>query len=207
MKKGGDNDGEIVADGLGFDGDVDEDVIIGLIEVDRGQCGDNATYVLYNNGLLEISGTGEISDSTHYRNAFEGRTDISSVVIHTGITIIGAQAFYECSNIASVDIPEGVTKIDTNALRGCIRMTSVTIPSTVTDVGYGAFCDWTFQSLLETVTVLAETPPVAWAQSDLFAGCMRLTAIYVPAASVDTYKAASGWSSYASVIQAIPSGD
>jgi hypothetical protein len=28
--------------------------------------------------------------------------------------------------------------------------------------------------------------------------------IYVPSASVDTYKAASGWSTYASRIQAIP---
>ena len=35
-------------------------------------------------------------------------------------------------------------------------------------------------------------------------GCDVLTAIYVPAGRVDTYKAAGGWSDYADKIQAIP---
>ena len=54
---------------------------------------------------------------------------------------------------------------------------------------------------MKSVTVNATTPPTLGESAlDYTNNCP----IYVPAASVDVYKAASGWSTYASRIQAIP---
>jgi hypothetical protein len=53
------------------------------------------------------------------------------------------------------------------------------------------------------VTVLAETQPVYDSNFEMFSNCPALTAIKVPASSVDAYKAADGWSEYADIIVAI----
>ena len=94
-----------------------------------------------------------------------------------GITTIRDYAFSSCTSLASVTIPSSVTSIGTTAFSGCTGLTSVTSLNT--------------------------TPPTIKTNtfSDVPADC----AIYVPAASVDTYKAASGWSNRAAYIQAIPS--
>lgn len=47
----------------------------------------------------------------------------------------------------------------------------------------------------------ATTPPTAGA--NLFQSCPALTSIYVPDASVEAYKAATNWSTYASKIKGI----
>ena len=51
---------------------------------------------------------------------------------------------------------------------------------------------------LLSLTIQALTPPT------LSNTLPTTVAIYVPASAIDTYKAASGWSTYASQIQAIP---
>jgi len=56
-------------------------------------------------------------------------------------------------------------------------------------------------SSLEEITIYATTPP---SYSGTFTGCSKLAHIYVPAESVEDYKAASGWSSWSSKIEAIP---
>ena len=189
--------------------------------VDSGSCGTNATYKLYGNGLLEISGTGAIA-----MKAFEDRNDIVNVVVGDGITEIGRLSFISCDNMTSVVLPDSVTIIDGRAFEDCISLASINIPNGVTSIGDTEFYYCTSlasitlsESLtvigglafgvctaLAEVTVPAATPPTIDGE-DLFDGCTALTAIYVPAASVDAYKAASNWSTYASLIQAIPSGD
>jgi hypothetical protein len=67
----------------------------------------------------------------------------------------------------------------------------------VTSIGAGAFYACTG---LTNITVEAITPPTL--DIDAF-GNTNGCPIYVPSASVDTYKAAGGWSTYADRIQAI----
>ena len=57
-----------------------------------------------------------------------------------------------------------------------------------------------------TLTVLATEPPISIAthSGEYIFDFSSATAIYVPAESVEAYKNASGWSSYADIIQAIP---
>ena len=95
-------------------------------------------------------------------------------------------------------IPGDVTSIGGYAFRSCQNLTSVTIPSSVTSIGAAAFYDCTG---LTSVTVLATTPPTLSGNSD-FTGSYP---IYVPAASVETYKTTTGWTFLASRITAIPS--
>ena len=108
-------------------------------------------------------------------------------------------AFVGCSNITSVTIEEGVMSVNTHAFWECSSLTTVTLPSTIMDLGNQAFGF----SGLTTITINATTPPSygsALFDSD------NLEHIYVPAASVDDYKTAEGWSAHASIIAEIPAG-
>ena len=130
--------------------------------------------------------------------AFSYGDSITSVTFGSGVTTIGSSAFYGCSSLSSITIPSGVTSIGDAAFQDCSSLTNVTIPSGVTSIGGQAFYECQGASAF---TCLATTPPTIG--SNVFTDTNNCP-IYVPAASVDTYKAASGWSSYASRIQAIP---
>ena len=76
-------------------------------------------------------------------------------------------------------------------------MKNLTIPSSITEISSSI----TTLNELETLTCKATTPPTI---NNSLTNTPNLIAIYVPAASVDAYKAASGWGDFASIIQAIP---
>lgn len=98
----------------------------------------------------------------------------------------------------SLEIGGGVTRIGTFAFQSGSSLTSVTIPSTITRIDNAAFDGC---SSLTSITVNAATPPTLYAAAfDNTNNCP----IYVPDSSVDTYKAASEWSTYASRIQGMP---
>lgn len=109
-------------------------------------------------------------------------------------------AFVGCSEITSVTIEEGVMSVNTLAFYGCSKLTTVTLPSTIMDLGNQAFGF----SGLTTITINATNPPEYG--SSLFSDSEGLAHIYVPAASVDDYKNAEGWSAHASIIAEIPAG-
>ena len=56
--------------------------------------------------------------------------------------------------------------------------------------------------MLTSVTLEATTPPTLG--TTVFNGTHADLVIYVPAGSVEAYKSATNWSTYASKIQAIP---
>ena len=122
---------------------------------------------------------------------------ITNVEIPDSVTSIGMMAFQLCRGLTSVTIGNSVTSIGDYAFYDCRSLTSITIPDSVTSIGQGAFQNC---SGLTSITVEATTPPTLGSQSfDNTNNCP----IYVPSASVDTYKAATNWSNYASRIQAI----
>ena len=93
----------------------------------------------------------------------------------------------------SIEFAEGITNI--GGQLGAYE--DVTLPNTFT----GFLDTQAINAATETLTSLATTPPTA--ERNNFGGA-GLTAIYVPASAVDTYKAASGWSNFASIIEGIP---
>jgi len=130
--------------------------------------------------------------------AFKGCASLTSVTIPNAVTSIGMQAFYHCWSLSSVTIGSGVTSIGENTFDSCRSLTSVIIPSGVTSIGAQAFitCDG-----LTSITVNAPTPPSLGNRA--FFGTNNCP-ILVPAASLEAYKSATNWSTYASRIQAIP---
>ncbi len=110
--------------------------------------GSNLTWTLdTDTGVLEISGTGEMSDwwwSSEDIPWHSYAESIKDVQIGNGVTSIGRSAFKECLGLTSVTIPNSVTSIGRSAFSGCTELTSVTIGSGVTSIGMGAFegCEW-----------------------------------------------------------------
>ena len=131
--------------------------------------------------------------------AFSGCSSLTSVTIPNTVTSISQSAFSGCG-FTSVTIPNTVTSIGSYAFNGCRSLTSVTIPNTVTNIGSYAFH---YCIGLTSITCNATTPPTL-SNTNAFNDTNNCP-IYVPAASVDTYKAANNWSSLASRIQAIQS--
>lgn len=60
--------------------------------------------------------------------AFEGCTDLTSVIIPDNVTSIGDYAFKGCTRLKEVTISNGVTSIGKGAFNNCTRLREVTIP-------------------------------------------------------------------------------
>ena len=127
--------------------------------------------------------------------AFSSCVGLSNVYIPGSVTTIGERAFAWCDYITSVTISNGVQTIKDSAFSGC-KIQTLTLPESVSSIGYGAFgC-----STLEKVYIKRETPPYAEDDDDSWSAFgynnSKLT-IYVPVASIDTYRTAKYWKSYA----------
>lgn len=124
---------------------------------------------------------------------FKDNTSINSVVIPFTVKKIDRQAF-QGSTLTSVTLNEGLEIIDYAAFFNC-NITEVTIPASVTSIGNYAL----YSSSELSVTCLGSTPATFVGSSNF----NKLKQIRVPAGAVDAYKAADGWSTYESIIQAI----
>ena len=132
--------------------------------------------------------------------AFSKCTNLTSITIPNGVTSIGERVFYNCSNLRSITIPNSVTSIGEEAFQSCSSLTNITIPDSVTSIGPGAFnrC-----SSLVSVTVESTTPPTLesrYGDYGHFDNNASGRKIYVQSASVNTYKTATNWSTYANDI-------
>ena len=71
--------------------------------------------------------------------AFAGCSEITSLVIPEGITILYWAAFAECYGLVSVDLPQSLQTIGWEAFRNCRSLQTVRIPVGVTSVKGSAF--------------------------------------------------------------------
>ena len=159
-----------------------------LPSVAHGTCGaqgDNLIWVLTEDGVLTISGEGNMNDYTHEETApwNTHQLQITAVMLKSGVTTIGNSAFEGCLSLASVTISEGVTSIGERAFNGCLSLTSVTISGSVASIGSSAFSDCNGLTAIVLPDRLSDIG--TWA----FARCYQLTAIIVPSgvASIGDY--------------------
>ena len=120
--------------------------------------------------------------------------------IDNKITNIGTYAFYEQYSLTTVNLPV-CTTIYSYAFMGCTSLIAVNLPS-CTSIGEGAFSGCT-----SLIGVILSGPTVCTLETNFVFDNTPIASgtgyIYVPANLVDTYKAATNWSAYASQIVAI----
>jgi hypothetical protein len=89
--------------------------------VESGSCGDNVTYTLDSDGLLTISGTGDMENYDFGTSPWKNET-IKNVVISNGVTSIVDYAFSRCTGLTSITIPDSVTSIGDYAFYYCTHL-------------------------------------------------------------------------------------
>ncbi|MBE6639496.1 MAG: leucine-rich repeat domain-containing protein [Ruminococcaceae bacterium] len=153
--------------------------------IPSGKCGDNLTWS-FENGVLTISGTGEMYDyeydmetgdaTTPWMRWHEERTpfydEIESVLIEDGVTSIGDWAFYKCPRIESIAIPQSVTSIGARAFSHC-SCNSIELPDSVTYIGTAAFRGSGLDSIVvpNSVTCIGD---------EAFSICSTLECVVIP---------------------------
>ena len=151
--------------------------------VDSGTCGaegngSNLTWTLDSEGVLTISGSGDMHDYDDippYKSPWhENGNQIRSVLMANGVTSIGNFAFYNCTSLTSVTIPDSVTSIGAWAFSGCASLTSVTIPDSVTSIDGDAFYNC---ASLASVTIPDSVTSIG---VYAFYHCSSLTSVTIP---------------------------
>lgn len=109
-----------------------------------GTCGDNLNWILTEEGVLTIFGTGAMYDFNEDLNGpwyvdYSEKIAINKVVIQDGVTSIGAYAFSDCENLTTVEIPDSVTSIGDLAFLECVNLTQAALPDQLTTIGENAF--------------------------------------------------------------------
>lgn len=127
-------------------------------------------------------------------NAFESCTKMRGIDLPK-VKAIGTYAFSLCSITADVNLPL-IETIGESAFSRGVDCTNFVIGPNCTSIGQKVFYDADVVNLY----VHAVTPPTFGG----FGYAANVSHIYVPAASVAAYQAAQNWSSYASIIEAMP---
>ncbi|MBQ9982419.1 MAG: leucine-rich repeat domain-containing protein [Oscillospiraceae bacterium] len=116
-------------------------------EVYSGKCGEDVYWKL-SDGILEIYGTGDMEDFSHYSYGSDRvvpwhaqKGNIYDVIIHEGVTSIGSCAFNRCYSLTNITIPDSVLSVGDEAFYNCDSLTSITIPENVSLIGRYAFGD------------------------------------------------------------------
>ncbi len=137
-----------------FPGTVTRDGV--LLFPTSGACGNDLSWVLDGEGVLTVSGTGNMREFG-FNSApwYKARNSIRSVVLEDGVTSISAYAFRGFPNLASVRIPEGVTSIGYDAFYNCNALLAVSIPASVSKIGSRAFAAC---GLLQAIEVSENNP-------------------------------------------------
>jgi hypothetical protein len=155
--------------------------------------------------------------------AFNKCRILSSIVIPDGVTTIEDETFRFCSSLTSITLGNKVETIKDNAFEGCGRLTSIVFPASMKSIGSYAFFEcknlasvtipagvtnignWSFfKCLLTSVTNLNPTPQ-SIASGTFYAVDLSKATLYVPAESIEAYRAADYWKDFKFIEAYVPS--
>ena len=124
-------------------------------------------------------------------NAFQSCANLKKVIGLNTDDIV-ASMFYMCISLRDITIPSSTLSIGNSAFSYCLSLSKITIPENVTSIGNSAFA--TCASLSE-VHCQPTSPPTLG--TNVFNALPSNWLCYVPVGYGDTYKSATGWSTYA----------
>lgn len=129
--------------------------------------------------------------------AFNNCVALRNIILWDSITSIGDYAFVNCDSLVNVNIPSGITSIPRACFEDCSALLEVTIPDNIESIDDRAFYHCTG---LTSITCLATTPPALG--NDPFDNTSECP-IFVPSASLETYKSDTGFWVYKSRLRPI----
>ena len=106
-------------------------------EVASGTCGENLTWVLDDEGMLIVSGSGKMRDFDS--SMITNKDCIRQVIINDGVTSIGIGAFADCQNLSTVTISNSVTNIGRASFKNCTSLKEINLPANIIDIEYDPF--------------------------------------------------------------------
>ncbi len=200
-----------------------------LWAAESGNCGNNVTWTLDDNGVLTFEGTGAMTGFSYYTSywgdksftkviikegiteigdfAFKGYTgDLKSVEMANSVTKMGSRVFNGCSKLVSVVISDSLKEIGPYAFKGCSSLTSIRIPKNITTLDEYQFEECTS---LASIEALPENPPTAAMGTFTSVNCGGCV-LSVPKMSIDKYKSANGWNAFGKIqalVSVVASGD
>lgn len=103
--------------------------------IDQGKCGLKASYVIDNDGILTISGSGKVTN----KNWSSFKEQIKKVVVGEGVTELPYGAFSDHTNLTDVVMADSVRKIDRFTFDGCRSLFNVTLSKSLKEIPIKTF--------------------------------------------------------------------
>ena len=136
--------------------------------VDSGTCGEKLTWSLDSDGVLTISGTGDMTDAPW--SNYQG--NIKKVVFNEGVTSVCDEAFGAFS-IEVIEFADSIKTIGNDAFYGT-QIKELNLPSELISIG-----QWAFDNCQELKNVIAKDK-LQEIKSGAFSNCSSLDTFDVP---------------------------
>ena len=131
-------------------------------------------------------------------SAFEGCSQLESVVFPQNITELGSLSFKGCKALKTFAFPK-VTSLADEILSGCDALVSVTIPETVTAVGSLVFAGCIKLAEIHVATSLP--PDIGWSWQPFQNVDKNTCKLFIPAGSLGSYNSAKEWGDFTNKIE------
>jgi len=102
--------------------------------IDEGYCGDDAYYVLYSNGVMNITGGGAINDYSGEEPPWKAHiNEIRELYIGADINVIGTEAFKGAASLEKVEVStfsseDEILEIRDKTFDGCNNLDELVLP-------------------------------------------------------------------------------
>ena len=127
-------------------------------------------------------------------------TKLTDVKLPSHLTVLPEFTFGYCASLQEYEVGDKVEKLGNEAFKYCLGLKSITLPACLKEIGTDAFLK---TPVLRTVVVKAQVPPTG----AVFADTTYLEGtLFVPAGTLNAYKAADGWSKFKNIQEMEPTG-